>query len=181
MLIRVKLLSYMNVSQLAYYWWCLCNRYPLELRKDKSVKDKVDLIFCTFILPIYWFFWAILFAIILLPNEMGLQLRKTEQNCTNGVEKKLESLEDSEFEESSIEGISQDIASKVTVADKPEGKSKESGAKLDIQSSLPEVLILDQNSYKLWHYRMTLCFYFCSFIYNWISPNFLGSETLWTD
>lgn len=83
---------------------------------------------------------------------MGLQLRKTEHNCTNGVEKKLESLEDSEYEESSIEDISQDIASKVTVADsetlsKPEGKSKESGAKLDIQSSLPEVLILDQHSY----------------------------------
>ncbi|CAK8573898.1 unnamed protein product [Lathyrus sativus] len=86
--------------------------YPLELRKDKSTKDK---------------------------------LRKTEQNCTNGVEKKLESLEDSEYEESSIEDISQDIASKVTVADsetltKPEGKSKESGAKLDIQNSLPEAV-----------------------------------------
>ncbi|CAL5209873.1 unnamed protein product [Lathyrus oleraceus] len=86
--------------------------YPLELRKDKSTKDK---------------------------------LRKTEQSCTNGVEKKLESLEDSEYEESSIENISQDIASKVTVADsetlsKPEGKSKESGAKLDIQSSLPEAV-----------------------------------------
>ncbi|XP_058769530.1 uncharacterized protein LOC131643349 [Vicia villosa] len=81
--------------------------YPLELRKDKSTKDK---------------------------------LKKTEQNCTNGVEKKLVSLEDSEFEESSIEDISQDIASKVTVADKPEGKSKESGAKLDIQNSLPEAV-----------------------------------------
>ncbi|CAI8604899.1 unnamed protein product [Vicia faba] len=81
--------------------------YPLELRKDKSTKDK---------------------------------LRKTEQNCTNGVEKKLESLEDSEFEESSIEDISQDIASKVTVADKPEGKSKEPGGKLDIQNSLPEAV-----------------------------------------
>ncbi|KAL5070346.1 hypothetical protein RYX36_021233 [Vicia faba] len=81
--------------------------YPLELRKDKSTKDK---------------------------------LRKTEQNCTNGVDKKLESLEDSEFEESSIEDISQDIASKVTVADKPEGKSKEPGGKLDIQNSLPEAV-----------------------------------------
>ncbi|WJX14950.1 hypothetical protein P8452_05145 [Trifolium repens] len=93
--------------------------YPLELRKDKSTKDK---------------------------------LRKTEQNCTNDVNKKVEPLctardetEDMECEESSIVDISQNIASKMAIADsetvtKPEGKSKESGAKLDIQNGLPEVV-----------------------------------------
>lgn len=93
--------------------------YPLELRKDKSTKDK---------------------------------LRKTEQNCTNDFDKKAEPLctardeaEDMEYEESSINDISQNIASKITIADnetltKPEGKSKESGAKFDIQNSLPEAV-----------------------------------------
>ncbi|CAJ2630513.1 kelch domain-containing protein 4 isoform X1 [Trifolium pratense] len=93
--------------------------YPLELRKDKSTKDK---------------------------------LRKTEQNCTNDVDKKVESLctardetDDMECEESSIVDISQNIASKMAIADsetltKPEGKSKESGAKLDIQNGLSEVV-----------------------------------------
>jgi hypothetical protein len=88
-----------------------------------------------------------------------LQLRKTEQNCTNDVDKKVEPLctardetEDMECEESSIVDISQNIASKMAIADsetltKPEGKSKESGAKLDIQNGLPEVLILDAQSY----------------------------------
>ncbi|KAK2405128.1 acyl-CoA-binding domain-containing protein [Trifolium repens] len=88
--------------------------YPLELRKDKSTKDK---------------------------------LRKTEQNCTNDVDKKVEPLctardetEDMECEESSIVDISQNIASKMAIADsetltKPEGKSKESGA-----NGLPEVV-----------------------------------------
>jgi hypothetical protein len=83
-----------------------------------------------------------------------LQLRKTEQNCTNDVNKKVEPLctardetEDMECEESSIVDISQNIASKMAIADsetltKPEGKSKESGA-----NGLPEVLILDEQSY----------------------------------
>lgn len=100
-----------------------------------------------------------MYAIVLLPNEKWiLQLRKTEQNCTNDVDKKAEPLctardeaEDMEYEESSINDISQNIASKITIADnetltKPEGKSKESGAKFDIQNSLPEVCILDQQS-----------------------------------
>ncbi|GAU24259.1 hypothetical protein TSUD_48470 [Trifolium subterraneum] len=93
--------------------------YPLELRKDKSTKDK---------------------------------LRKTEQNCTNDVDKKVEPLcterdetEDMECDESSIVDISQNIVSKMAIADsetltKPEGKSKESGAKSDIQNGLPEVV-----------------------------------------
>lgn len=88
-----------------------------------------------------------------------LQLRKTEQNCTSDVNKKVEPLftardetEDSEYEESCNDDISQNIASKMTIDDsetltKSEGMSKESGAKLDIQNSLPEVLILDQQSY----------------------------------
>lgn len=93
--------------------------YPLELRKDKSTKDK---------------------------------LRKTEQNCTSDVNKKVEPLftardetEDSEYEESCNDDISQNIASKMTIDDsetltKSEGMSKESGAKLDIQNSLPEAV-----------------------------------------
>lgn len=87
-----------------------------------------------------------------------LQLRKNEQNCTYDVDKKVEPLctareetEDSEYEESNIDDISQNIASNMTIVDseaptKSEGKSKESGAKMDIQNSLPEVVISDQQS-----------------------------------
>ncbi|XP_061360870.1 uncharacterized protein LOC133304826 [Gastrolobium bilobum] len=93
--------------------------YPLELRKEKSTKDK---------------------------------LKKNEQNFTDDIEKinpecaATEETEDSEFEESNIDDISQNIASNVTIVDsetliKSEGKPKESGSKLDIQSSsLPEVV-----------------------------------------
>ncbi|RDX87732.1 Kelch domain-containing protein 4, partial [Mucuna pruriens] len=92
--------------------------YPLELRKEKSTKDK---------------------------------LKKIEQNCTDDVDKKInpsraarEETEESEDEESNIDDISKNIASNMSIVDgetltKSEGKPKESGAKLDILSSLPEV------------------------------------------
>ena len=87
-----------------------------------------------------------------------MQLKKIEQNCTGDVEKKInpactsrEEIEESEDEESNIDDISKNIASNMSIADgetltKSEGKPKESGAKSDIQSSLPEVVFLDQQS-----------------------------------
>nr|XP_025641542.1 kelch domain-containing protein 4 isoform X3 [Arachis hypogaea] len=91
--------------------------YPIELRKEKSTKDK-----------------------------MVLQLKKNEQKCIGDVDNKTEETEDLEYEEGEIDDISQNIASTVTIADseplaKSEGKSKESRAKTDVQSSsLPEVV-----------------------------------------
>ncbi|WVZ18572.1 hypothetical protein V8G54_005894, partial [Vigna mungo] len=93
--------------------------YPLELRKEKSTKDK---------------------------------LKKAEQSCPDDVNKKInsacttrEETVDSEDEESSIDDISKNITSNMSIVDSEnhtnsDGKSKESGAKLDIQSSLPEVV-----------------------------------------
>ncbi|RYR67622.1 hypothetical protein Ahy_A03g014012 isoform B [Arachis hypogaea] len=87
--------------------------YPIELRKEKSTKDK---------------------------------LKKNEQKCIGDVDNKTEETEDLEYEEDEIDDISQNIASTVTIADsetlaKSEGKSKESRAKTDVQSSsLPEVV-----------------------------------------
>ncbi|KAL1323432.1 hypothetical protein HN51_033779 [Arachis hypogaea] len=87
--------------------------YPIELRKEKSTKDK---------------------------------LKKNEQKCIGDVDNKTEETEDLEYEEGEIDDISQNIASTVTIADseplaKSEGKSKESRAKTDVQSSsLPEVV-----------------------------------------
>lgn len=93
--------------------------YPLELRKEKSTKDK---------------------------------LKKIEQDCTDDVDKKInpactarEEIEESEDEESNIDDVSKNIASNMSIVDgetlaKSEGKSNESGAKFDIQSSLPEVV-----------------------------------------
>ncbi|KAK7350682.1 hypothetical protein VNO77_09553 [Canavalia gladiata] len=92
--------------------------YPLELRKEKSTKDK---------------------------------LKKIEQSCTDDVNKKTNPTctareeTESEDEESNIDDISQNIASNMSIVDgetlnKSERKPKESGAKFDIQSSLPEVV-----------------------------------------
>ncbi|XP_014498476.1 kelch domain-containing protein 4 [Vigna radiata var. radiata] len=93
--------------------------YPLELRKEKSTKDK---------------------------------LKKAEQSCPDDVNKKInpayttrEETVDSADEESSIDDISKNIASNMSLVDSEnhtnsDGKPKESGAKLDIQSSLPEVV-----------------------------------------
>ncbi|BAT79414.1 uncharacterized protein HKW66_Vig0082670 [Vigna angularis] len=93
--------------------------YPLELRKEKSTKDK---------------------------------LKKSEQNCPDDVNKKInpacttrEETVESEDEESNIDDISKNIASNMSIVDSEnltnsDGKPKESGAKLDIQSSLPEVV-----------------------------------------
>ncbi|KAL2639255.1 hypothetical protein AAZV13_06G159000 [Glycine max] len=93
--------------------------YPLELRKEKSTKDK---------------------------------LKKIEQNCPDDVDKKInpacatrEETEESDDEENSIDYISKNIASNMSIDDgetltKSEGKPKESSAKLDLQSSLPEVV-----------------------------------------
>ncbi|TKY73605.1 Kelch domain-containing protein 4 [Spatholobus suberectus] len=92
--------------------------YPLELRKEKSTKDK---------------------------------FKRIEQNCTDDVNKKINpactAREDteSEDEESNIDEISKNIASNMSIVDgesltKSEGKPKESSAKVDIQSSLPEVV-----------------------------------------
>ncbi|XP_057437616.1 uncharacterized protein LOC130729794 [Lotus japonicus] len=93
--------------------------YPLELRKEKSTKEK---------------------------------LKKIEKNRADDVNKNVnppcsatEETEDSEFEESNINDLSQNITSNMTIDDsetltKSEGKSKESGANLDIQSSLPEAV-----------------------------------------
>lgn len=90
-----------------------------------------------------------------------LQLKKIEKNRADDVNKNVnppcsatEETEDSEFEESNINDLSQNITSNMTIDDsetltKSEGKSKESGANLDIQSSLPEVAILDQQSYEI--------------------------------
>ncbi|KAL5192117.1 Kelch domain-containing protein 4 [Glycine soja] len=92
--------------------------YPLELRKEKSTKDK---------------------------------LKKIEQNCPDDVNKinptctTREETEESEDEENNIDDISKNIASNMSIDDgetltKSEGKAEESSAKLDIQSSLPEVV-----------------------------------------
>ncbi|KAK7281998.1 hypothetical protein RIF29_10443 [Crotalaria pallida] len=89
--------------------------YPLELRKEKSTKDK---------------------------------LKKFEQKFADDVDKinpLCSPTEETEYEESNIDDISQNIASNMTITgsetlSKSEGKLKESGAKLDIQSSLPEVV-----------------------------------------
>ncbi|KAL2346997.1 hypothetical protein Fmac_000997 [Flemingia macrophylla] len=93
--------------------------YPLELRKEKSTKDK---------------------------------LKQIEQNCTDDVNKKInpactarEEIEEEEDEESSIDDISKNIASNMSIVDsethnKFEGRPKECGAKLEIQSSLPEIV-----------------------------------------
>ncbi|KAK7353928.1 hypothetical protein VNO80_19384 [Phaseolus coccineus] len=93
--------------------------YPLELRKEKSTKDK---------------------------------LKKIEQNCPDDVNKKInpactarEETVESEDEESNIDDISKNIASNISIVDgekitNSDGKPKESGAQLDIQSSLPEAV-----------------------------------------
>ncbi|KAH1112120.1 hypothetical protein GLYMA_04G192600v4 [Glycine max] len=78
--------------------------YPLELRKEKSTKDKIN------------------------------------PACTT-----REETEESEDEENNIDDISKNIASNMSIDDgetltKSEGKAEESSAKLDIQSSLPEVV-----------------------------------------
>ncbi|KAL5146181.1 Kelch domain-containing protein 4 [Glycine soja] len=75
-----------------------------------------------------------------------------EQNCPDDVDKKInpacatrEETEESDDEENSIDYISKNIASNMSIDDgetltKSEGKPKESSAKLDLQSSLPEVV-----------------------------------------
>lgn len=90
--------------------------------------------------------------------KLVLQLKKFEQNYTDDVDKKMnpactarEEIEESEDEESNIDDVSKNIASNMSIVDgetlaKSEGKSNESGAKFDIQSSLPEVVFLDQQS-----------------------------------
>ena len=83
-----------------------------------------------------------------------LQLKKIEQNCPDDVNKinpactTREETEESEDEENNIDDISKNIASNMSIDDgetltKSEGKPKESSAKLDLQSSLPEVVFLD--------------------------------------
>lgn len=86
-----------------------------------------------------------------------MQLKKAEQSCPDDVNKKInpayttrEETVDSADEESSIDDISKNIASNMSLVDSEnhtnsDGKPKESGAKLDIQSSLPEVIILTSN------------------------------------
>jgi len=93
-----------------------------------------------------------------------LQLKKVEQNCPDDVNKKInpactarEETVESEDEESNIDDISKNIASNMSIVDgenltNSDEKPKESGAKLDIQSSLPEVIILDEKSYRYQFY-----------------------------
>lgn len=166
------------------------NRYPLELRKEKSTKDKVDWIHYTpdLMLIIAHFkthsLECFVCKMILHLNELILQIKKNEQKCTDDVDMinppctLREETEDSEYEESSIDDISQNIASNMTVVDsetlaKSEGKPKESGAKLETKSSLPEVVVLDQQSYGT-------AFIFAQLLINEFSPNFVGCEALWT-
>jgi len=87
--------------------------------------------------------------------RLVLQLKKIEQNSPHDVNKinpactaKEETVE-SEDEESNIDDISKNIASNMSIVDGEEitisdRKRKESGAQLDIESSLPEVIILDK-------------------------------------
>ncbi|KAK7302199.1 hypothetical protein RJT34_13081 [Clitoria ternatea] len=92
--------------------------YPLELRKEKSTKDKLKKI----------------------ENSSDDVNKKIDPVCTEREE--TEELED---EESDIDDISQNIASNMSVVDgetltKSEGKAKESDAKFDIQRSLPQAV-----------------------------------------
>jgi len=93
-----------------------------------------------------------------------LQLKKIEQNCPDDVNKKInpactarEETVESEDEESNTDDISKNIASNMSIVDgekitNSDGKPKESGAQLDLQSSLPEVIILDEQSYDYFHF-----------------------------
>ncbi|KHN31924.1 Kelch domain-containing protein 4 [Glycine soja] len=90
--------------------------YPLELRKEKSTKDKLKKI----------------------EQNCPDDVNKINPACTT-----REETEESEDEENNIDDISKNIASNMSIDDgetltKSEGKAEESSAKLDIQSSLPE-------------------------------------------
>ncbi|KAK7411051.1 hypothetical protein VNO78_02404 [Psophocarpus tetragonolobus] len=92
--------------------------YPLELRKEKSTKDKLKKI----------------------EQNCTDDTNKINPECTA-----REEAEESEDEESNVDDISKSIESNMSILDgetvtKSKGNSKESGAKSDIQSSLSEVV-----------------------------------------
>ncbi|XP_020203821.1 kelch domain-containing protein 4 isoform X1 [Cajanus cajan] len=92
--------------------------YPLELRKEKSTKDKLKKI----------------------EQNCADGVDKINPACTA-----REDVEEEEDEESNIDDISKNIASNMSVVDsethnKSEEKPKECVAKSEIQSSLPEVV-----------------------------------------
>ncbi|XP_027331684.1 kelch domain-containing protein 4 [Abrus precatorius] len=94
--------------------------YPLELRKEKSTKDKL--------------------------KKIEQNCTDDVDKKINAIYSAREETEELEDEESNINDISQNITSSMSIVDdetliKSEGKPKEAGARLEIQrSSLPEVV-----------------------------------------